>query len=266
MRFCVSTWNYLINYEAETNLLVAVDEIIQNGFGLELFLDWSPEPGFFDRSNWPVVKRCCGDRTRLSLHTRVTKTFSDETLREEIDLCRYLEADLLVVHPRSLGIEAGTLELSPSVELHDGDLRRIFGIFKYAEQRAVILALENGTLKILKWVRDRLKEETGIRNFRICIDTGHANLHHERDHTYLLRMFEEFRGELIQVHISDNFGKKDDHGLPGEGSIDWQAVMSTLKTINFEGPFVFELRTPPPLESAEKARDFISALFDTGAR
>ena len=266
MEFCTSTWNYLINYGAEADLYAAVDEIVQNGYGLELFLNWHPDPGLFERNNWSAIKRRCGGLTRLSLHTRVTETFSAETLREEIDLCRYLEADLLVIHPRSLGVDAGALELCPSVELNDGDFQRILGIVRYAEEKGVILALENGTLEILKWIRDRLKEKTDLKNFGICVDTGHANLHHERDHTYLLRMLEEFRDELVQIHISDNLGETDEHALPGEGSIDWQGVMSTLKTINFEGPFVFELRTPPPLESATRAREFVSELYGTGVR
>jgi sugar phosphate isomerase/epimerase len=261
MKYCVSTWNYLVNRDEGTNLRAVVEEIVQNGFGLELFLDWLPEPDIFDRVNWPVVKRLCSNLSRLSLHSRVTKTFSAEAIREEIDLCRFLEAELLVVHPLSLGIEAGTLELYPTVELRDTDLRRISGIFQYADEREVILALENGTIEILKYVRDRLREKTALGNFRICIDTGHANLHHERDHTYLQRLLEEFQNELIQDHISDNFGKKDDHGLPGEGNIDWQEVSSTLKTIDFEGPHVFELRTPPPRESAEKARKIMTELF-----
>ena len=265
-RFCVSTWNYLVNYGAGDDLFEAVDEIVQSGYGLELFLDWHIDPGLFVRSNWPAVKRRCSNRTRLSLHTRVTKTFSAETIREEIDLCRYLEAELLVLHPISLGIEANTLELCPSVELNDDDLQRILGIVKYAEQQDVILALENGTLEILKWVRDGLKEKTDTKYFRICVDTGHANLHRERDHTYLLRLLEEFRDELIQIHISDNFGTKDDHGLPGKGSIDWRGVRSTLKTIGFKGPFVFELRTSPPPESTEKAREFMLELLDNGEK
>jgi sugar phosphate isomerase/epimerase len=266
MEFCTSTWNYLINYGAEADLYAAVDEIVQNGYGLELFLNWHPDPGLFERNNWSAIRRCCGDAARLSLHTRVTETFSAETLREEIDLCRYLEADLLVIHPRSLGVDAGTLELCPSVELNDGDFQRILGIVRYAEEKGVILALENGTLEILKWIRDRLKEKTDPGSFGICVDTGHANLHHERDRTYLLRLLKEFRDELIQVHISDNLGETDEHALPGEGSIDWQGVISTLKTINFEGPFVFELRTPPPLESATRARGFMSELYSTGVR
>jgi sugar phosphate isomerase/epimerase len=266
MELCISTWNYLINYGAATDLLAAVDEIVQNGYGLELFLNWHPDPGLFERSNWPAIKRRCGSCTRLSLHSRVTNTFSSEILREEIDLCRYLEADLLVLHPISLGVDAGTLELCPSVKLNDGDLGRILGIIRYAEEQGVLLALENGTTEILKWVRDQLKEKTDTKNFGICVDTGHANLHHERDHTYLLHMLEEFRNELVQVHISDNFGKKDDHALPGKGTIDWQGVRSTLVKIDFEGPFIFELRTPTPLESAEKAKAFMIELFDDKAR
>jgi sugar phosphate isomerase/epimerase len=261
MRYCLSTWNYLVNYEPDADLVAAAEEIINGGFGLELFLNWDPEPAFFDRKNWPMVNNCFGGRIRLSLHSAVTKSFSARAIREEIDLCRYLGAELLVVHPISLGIQAGTLELCPAVELRDEDLRRISGIFRYAEQREVILALENGTLDTLKWVRDRLKEETGLRSFRICIDTGHANLHRERDRSYLVRLLEEFRNELVQVHISDNFGSKDDHGLPGAGNIDWPEVSSTLKSINFHGPYVFELRTPPPRQSAVKAREFMEQLL-----
>jgi sugar phosphate isomerase/epimerase len=261
MKYCVSTWNYLVNQEPERALPAAVEEIVRAGFGLELFLDWLPDLAFFDRGNWPAVRACCRDCLRLSLHSRHTKIFTDTGIRKEIDLCRYLEADLLVVHPISLGIEAGTLELYPSVDLGDRDLRRISAIFEYAEQRKVIVALENGTLDILKWVRDRLKEETGLNNFRICIDTGHANLHRERDPDYLQRLLKEFRNEVVQVHISDNFGEKDDHALPGQGNVDWAGVASTLKAIHFDGPFVFELRTPPPPESAKRAREFMEQLL-----
>ena len=135
MKFCLSTWNYLVNHEPETDLLAAAEEIIRDGFGLELFLAWDLEPAFFDRSNWPEICRSLGGRTRLTLHSAVTKTYSERAVREEIDLCRTLGAELLVVHPLSLGIQAGTLELSSSVELKQGDIKRIADIFEYAQQR-----------------------------------------------------------------------------------------------------------------------------------
>ena len=264
MNYCISTWNYLVNRETEKSLPEAVAEINRTGFGLELFLDWLPDPAFFDRSNWPTVRECCGS-PRLSLHSRHTKTFTAEGIREEIDLCRYLGAELLVVHPISLGIQAGTLEICPSVELEDRDLRRISSIFEYAGRQQVTIALENGTLEILKWVRDGLDGDIGLKSFGICIDTGHANLHRERDPSYLRRLLREFRDELLQVHISDNHGKKDDHAVPGQGNIDWPAVASTLKQIDFRGPYVLELRTPPPPESATQARDFMERLLSAEA-
>ncbi|MBN2552486.1 MAG: sugar phosphate isomerase/epimerase, partial [Spirochaetales bacterium] len=66
-------------------------------------------------------------------------------------------------------------------------------------------------------------------------------------------------------HISDNHGIKDDHAVPGRGNIDWPPVASILKQIDFDGPFVLELRTPPPPESAYQAREFMERLLAAGA-
>jgi len=266
MKFCISTWNYLINDGAEADLFAAAEEIRQNGFGVELFLDWRADASIFHRDNWPIIKSRCSNPEGLSLHSGLVRFFTEEAIREEIELCRYLEAELLVLHPRSLGVEEGTLDLYPSARLGDTDLRRIIGIVEYAEERGVVLALENGTREVLQWVRNGVKQELGLSSFGICIDTGHANLHREQDAAYLLRMIEEFGDELIQVHLSDNLGKSDEHNLPGKGNIEWPEVISSLKTMGFGGPFVLELRPPDPPTSAKAAREFILELYGIGKR
>jgi sugar phosphate isomerase/epimerase len=264
MKFCISTWNYLANYGVETDLFSAAEEIRNIGFGIELFLNWPADLAIFHRNNWSTIKERCGNPEGLSLHSGVVRSFSEEAIREEIDLCRYLEADLLVLHPRSLGVEEGTLDLYPSAQLDDADLHRIIAIVEYARDRGVVLALENGTLEVLQRVRDHVKVELGTDNFGICIDTGHANLHREQDASYLLRLIEEFRDELIQVHLSDNAGETDEHNLPGRGNIEWPGVISDLKVMDFTGPFVLELRTPDPPESAKTAREFVLDLYGIG--
>ena len=266
MTFCISTWNYLVNYGSQANLFTAAEEIRKIGFGIELFLNWPAESTIYHRDNWPTIKKHCGNPKGLSLHSGVVQSFSEEAIREEIDLCRYLEADLLVLHPRSLGVEEGTLDLHPSAQLGDADFRRIIDIVKHARDRGVVLALENGTLEVLQQIRDHVKVELGTNNFRICIDTGHANLHREQDASYLLRLIEEFRNELIQVHLSDNLGKSDEHNLPGKGNIEWPEVIAALKTMDFKGPVVFELRTPDPPKSAKTARTFVLDLYGMGRR
>ena len=266
MKFCISTWNYLANYGDKAELFAAAEEIRKTGFGIELFLNWPAESTIFQRDNWPNIRKRCGNPKRLSLHSGVVRSFSEEAIREEIDLCRYLAADLLVLHPRSLGVEEGTLDLYPSAQLDDADLRRIIDIVKYARDRGVVLALENGTLEVLQRIRDHVKAGLDADNFGICIDTGHANLHREQDASYLLRLIEEFQDQLIQIHLSDNLGKSDEHNLPGKGNIEWPEVISSLKAMDFKGPFVLELRTPDPPGSAKAARDFVLDLYEKGKR
>ena len=264
MKFSISTWNYLVTYGERADLFDAVDRIVQQGFGLELFLDWHAAPELLDRGNWPSITKICRNSVGLSLHSRLFHFFDNDIIREEIDLCHYLEGDILVVHPRSLGLNVGTLDYTSAVEPDEHDFERIVEILRYAKTQGVCLSLENGPMDILKCVRDRLKEETDITNFGICLDTGHANLHQDRERTSILQMFEEFRKDLVHVHISDNFGKIDEHNLPGNGNIDWPLVISYLEDIKYTGRLVFELHTPDPSESGDRARELISKFGSNG--
>jgi sugar phosphate isomerase/epimerase len=59
------------------------------------------------------------------------------------------------------------------------------------------------------------------------------------------------------VHASDNHGERDDHLIPGRGSIDWEDVLAELRDIDFRGPFTVELRDytrgeDPPYRSFEE--------------
>lgn len=260
MKFSISTWNYLTAYKEKADLLAAIDKIVQQGFGLELFLDWRIAPDLLAKSNWALIRKICRNKVGLSLHSRLISFFDREIIREEIQLCHYLEGDILVVHPRSLGLDVSMLDYVASEEPDEYDFERIVNIFRYAKGQGVCLALENGPLGILKCIRDRLKEEAGITNFGICIDTGHANLHQDHDRTLSVRMFEEFREDLVHVHMADNFGKSDEHNFPGNGNIDWLMVMSHLKEIKYSGCLVFEINTSDPSESGEKAKEFILNL------
>ncbi len=47
---------------------------------------------------------------------------------------------------------------------------------------------------------------------------------------------------LIHVHASDNHGEKDEHLVPGKGTIPWDGVTKALREIGFDGPFTVELR------------------------
>lgn len=71
-----------------------------------------------------------------------------------------------------------------------------------------------------------------------CWDTGHANNMY-RDQTKALKMIGK---RLKSTHIDDNPTGYDAHTAPFiEGTIDWPAVMRTLKEIGYEGDFTYEI-------------------------
>ncbi|HEY6097542.1 MAG TPA: sugar phosphate isomerase/epimerase family protein, partial [Candidatus Deferrimicrobium sp.] len=71
----------------------------------------------------------------------------------------------------------------------------------------------------------------------VCLDLGHAHI--EENAVPAIRAAAR---RLIHVHASDNRGVKDEHLVPGKGSILWNDVTSTLRETGFEGPFTVELR------------------------
>lgn len=92
-----------------------------------------------------------------------------------------------------------------------------------------------------------------------CIDLGHAHI--------IETVPEALRaagGRLIHVHASDNKGDKDEHLVPGQGTIPWGRAIAALMEAGFEGAFTVELRDytrgdNPPY------RDFGQMLAETRA-
>ena len=72
---------------------------------------------------------------------------------------------------------------------------------------------------------------SGIPNLSICLDTGHSNL------------FADDCGEMVRVcgdllrtlHVHDNNGKQDQHGIPFTGTIDWENFRCALRDTGFGG-------------------------------
>jgi len=56
---------------------------------------------------------------------------------------------------------------------------------------------------------------------------------------------EAFRDRLVHVHVSDNFGKREDLHLPlGAGTIPWKKIISRLKKSGYDGTITLEVFSP----------------------
>ncbi|MFQ5645451.1 MAG: sugar phosphate isomerase/epimerase family protein [bacterium] len=117
--------------------------------------------------------------------------------------------------------------------------RSIHELIEDAATRNIRLALENintdfsRTEKIMNFIARFPGEWLGV-----CLDIGHANLN-EHPLTALANTGER----LFSLHLSDNFGKIDQHLIPGEGEISWKKVKEKLLETAFPGPLTLELRS-----------------------
>ncbi len=103
-----------------------------------------------------------------------------------------------------------------------------------AEQRGVVLAVENTrTPGRLDEVFSRF-ESNGIG---FCYDSSHDFLWGKPPGAIL----EKWGHLLAATHFSDNAGKIDNHGLPGDGLIDWETVGSCFPRDRYSGPVSLEV-------------------------
>jgi sugar phosphate isomerase/epimerase len=84
---------------------------------------------------------------------------------------------------------------------------------------------------------DLFKEFPGLK---MTLDTGHANIG-DPEQTRLGQFVTRLAPYIGHVHISDNFGKKDDHMAVGKGNIDFKSLVSSLKQAGYDDTITFEV-------------------------
>ncbi len=59
----------------------------------------------------------------------------------------------------------------------------------------------------------------------------------------ILEFINRFGDRIQHVHISDNFGRRDDHLAVGEGAIDFKVLIDALKKIHYDDTMTLEIFT-----------------------
>ena len=96
--------------------------------------------------------------------------------------------------------------------------------------------------------------DTHLHDLRLCLDTGHAHM----DATVEVA-FDAMRDRLVTAHIHDNHGEKDEHLLPYNGTIDWDAALGAFANAPQAVAMVLELKAQP---DATPTLDQIRTTFD----
>lgn len=73
------------------------------------------------------------------------------------------------------------------------------------------------------------------------------------------KSFETMRERIVTAHIHDNHGEKDEHLLPSDGTIDWEALLAAFAAMPASPALVLELKEHP---AAKPSLDQIREAFD----
>jgi len=177
---------------------------------------------------------------------------SIEVVKRTLDACQLLNVPYAVIH--SGGAKENLADIETFKKVKNIYFESIQTICDYPRKSKVKLVIENGGSKLN--TVEAIMETINLVNkdkMKICIDTGHANGVGKNP----ADMIEKAGNLLSHLHIHDNNGTRDEHLIPGEGTINWEKVLKTLARISYQGIFmieaVFSKNSNDPDIIAEKA-------------
>jgi fructoselysine 3-epimerase len=95
--------------------------------------------------------------------------------------------------------------------------------------------------------------------FGANLDIGHSQVIGES----IPHEVEKLKGRIWNLHVEDIPGRKHYHMIPGEGTLDWNALNASLTKIGYDRFLTVELytHTENPQEAAEKSFRFLKNIF-----
>jgi sugar phosphate isomerase/epimerase len=123
---------------------------------------------------------------------------------------------------------------------------------KYAEDVNVVLAVENTRRQD---VIEIALEEIVSPHLGLCYDSSHDFLYGTPPGSILQRWGQR----LVTTHFSDNQGKRDDHWLPGEGTVNWDIIRTCFPSETYSGTLHLEVFPRPGQEMS--AQDFLNSAY-----
>jgi len=149
----------------------------------------------------------------------------------------------------------------------DDSLTAIEHLKAFASPLGVTLLLENLTNEVA--TPEHLVEIVQVGHFAnvgFCLDVGHAHLGQSLPETknapaqsaleLAFAAFAPVAGKVAEMHLHDNHGVRDEHLWPGDGNIEWAAVVQHVAALPAETVALLEIAHElgdEPKQVAEKS-------------
>ena len=217
---------------------------VKNGFDcFEIALDWKQNYYLTPKVIKKIREISIKHGIKLIVHTPYylpTSTMLPEikkgvieNVRKAIILARGVKSDKLTIHP-------GFQEMpGPAIRYcYDSLIDNLHKIVEIGQEHNVNICFENFDKPLLcSELKDYLYVLNSVNGLMATLDVGHVNTTNIKPTEYLKKT----RKFIMDIHIHDNNGKRDEHKCLGEGTIDFKEFFSECKKTNYYGPFILEL-------------------------
>lgn len=188
----------------------------------------------------------------VDLDKRVRIEAMDE-IKRAIEVAEYAPFRFLVQH-------IGTSQDYDDPRKFENALSSIEHLRAFARPLGVSLLLENIPNDLA--TPERLKEIIKLLRYEdlgVCFDVGHAHLM-----SSVHQAFGILEDRIRSTHIHDNKRDKDSHLWPGDGTIDWEQTMQSLRSAAHAPAMLLEIEGEEGIDIAARMASVYGKLEEAG--
>lgn len=112
----------------------------------------------------------------------------------------------------------------------------LFNLAEIAKKYGAVIAVEDLPRSCLGKNSDEIADLISAHDdLRVCFDTNHLLNENAVDFIHKIGK------KIITTHISDFDFMNERHWLPGEGALDWQAILKAFEDIEYSGVWLYEI-------------------------
>lgn len=150
-------------------------------------------------------------------------------IKRSLKIAEYINFNFLVIHFGGEEYEQKEIYLQQAA-------KSLNELLTFIKGENITIALENITNAISRPKRiAQFLKEYDFSTVGICFDIAHSFIKDNIEDSLA-----QVADDVLTFHIHDNFGQKDEHLVPFEGSIDWYSFLSKLQEIKFNGCLILE--------------------------
>lgn len=182
--------------------------------------------------------------------TEKLRVASVDVIRDNARAANTLGINMLTVHP---GLSSMVVKETEDAALVRAKIS-MKELEKISAEYGVTMAIENmpNVPFFLGRTASQLADIIDGTDLKVCYDIGHAHTMGENDAMTAL-----FGDRIVNVHIHDNNGERDEHNTIGDGSVDFARVIKSLN--GYTGNYVIESRSfDSAVESQERLKKLLS--------